>query len=196
MAHTLRKLIGDDDFFKSIRILVYGRPDPKPGNFTPQFGTTEGFLKIVNDVTGKDYKWFFDVYFYRAALPKVIATRDKGLLRVRWQTPDNLPFPMPLELRVDGKVVTLPMTDGTGQVPAARTRGRNDRSVVENPDAIRRDRQVPGVARCASGPNSGARPLISARNAGFSPSLTLPPPTPLSCRSGAGKPTLTFPQSV
>ena len=118
VAHTLRKLIGDDDFFKSIRILVYGRPDPKPGNFTPQFGSTQGFLQIVNDVTGKDYKWFFDVYFYRAALPRVIATRDKTLLRVRWQTPDNLPFPMPLELRVDGKVVTLPMTDGTGQVPA------------------------------------------------------------------------------
>ena len=54
VAHTLRKLIGDEAFFTSIRTLVYGRPDPKPGNFTPQFGTTQGYLKIVNDVTGKD----------------------------------------------------------------------------------------------------------------------------------------------
>ena len=118
VAHTLRQLIGDDAFFKSIRILVYGRPDPMPGNFTPQFGTTQGFLKIVNEVTGKDYKWFFDVYFYRAPLPKAVVTRENGMLTVRWQAPDNLPFPMPLDVRVDGKIVTLPMTDGTGETPA------------------------------------------------------------------------------
>jgi aminopeptidase N len=123
VAHTLRKLIGDDAFFKSLRTLVYGRPDPRPGNFTPQFGTTQGFLEIVNGVTGKDYKWFFDVYLYRAALPKVVATRENGRLKLRWQTPDNLPFPMPLDVRVDGKVVTLPMTDGTGEVPAEEHAG-------------------------------------------------------------------------
>lgn len=118
VAHTLRQLIGDDAFFKAIRILVYGREDPKPGNFTPQFGTTQGFLKIVNQVTGKDYKWFFDVYLYQAALPKVVSTQEGGTLRLRWQVPGNLPFPMPLDVRVDGRTVTLPMTDGTGQVPA------------------------------------------------------------------------------
>lgn len=119
VAHTLRKLIGDDAFFTSIRTLVYGRPDPRPGNFTPQFGTTPGFLKIVNGVTGKDYKWFFDVYLYRAALPKLVATRANGMLRVRWQTPDDLPFPMPLEVKIDGRTVTLPMADGTGEAPAS-----------------------------------------------------------------------------
>jgi aminopeptidase N len=118
VAHTLRKLVGDEAFFKSIRILVYGRPDPKPGNFTPQFGTTQRFLEIVNDVTGRDYKWFFDVYFYRAALPKVITTRENGMLKLRWQVPDHLPFPMPLDVRVDGKVVTLPMIGGAGETPA------------------------------------------------------------------------------
>ena len=118
VAHTLRQLIGDEAFFTSIRILVYGRPDPKPGNFTPQFGTTQGFLEIVNRVTGKDYKWFFDVYFYQAALPRVVTTRENGMLKVRWEVPGNLPFPMPLDVRVDGRVVTLPMTDGTGEIPA------------------------------------------------------------------------------
>lgn len=120
VAHTLRGLIGDEAFFKAIRILVYGRPDPKPGNFTPQFGTTQGFLKIVNDVTGKDYKWFFDVYLYQAALPKLIAEHDGGMLRLRWLTPNDLPFPMPVEVRVDGRIVTLPMTDGKGATPAAK----------------------------------------------------------------------------
>jgi aminopeptidase N len=123
VAHTLRKLIGDEAFFTSIRTLVYGRPDPRPGNFTPQFGTTQGLLDIVNRVTSKDYKWFFDVYLYRAALPKVIATRENGLLKLRWQTPDNLPFPMPLDVRIDGKVITLPMTNGTGETPASERAG-------------------------------------------------------------------------
>ncbi len=118
VAHTLRQLIGDEAFFTSIRTLVYGRPDPKPGNFVPQFGTTQGFLKIVNQVTGKDYKWFFDVYLYRAALPRLIETREGGMLKLRWQTPDNLPFPMPVDVRIDGRIVTLPMTDGSGETPA------------------------------------------------------------------------------
>lgn len=123
VAHTLRQLVGDAAFFTSIRTLVYGRPDPLPGNFVPQFGSTQGFLKIVNGVTGKDYKWFFDVYFYQAALPKVITTRENGLLKVRWDVPGNLPFPMPLDVRVDGKVVTLPMTNGTGETPAGARAG-------------------------------------------------------------------------
>ena len=123
VAHTLRRLIGDEAFFTSIRTLVYGRPDPLPGNFTPQFGTTQGFLQIVNRVTGKDYKWFFDVYFYQAALPKVLTTRENGMLKVRWDVPGNLPFPMPLDVRVDGTVVTLPMTDGTGETPATARAG-------------------------------------------------------------------------
>lgn len=118
VAHTLRKLIGDEAFFTSIRTLVYGRPDPRPGNFTPQFGTTQSFLQIVNRVTGRDYKWFFDVYFYQAALPKVVTTRRNGMLELRWEVPGNLPFPMPLDVRVDGKIVTLPMTTGTGETPA------------------------------------------------------------------------------
>src|SRR3546814_7683956 len=72
-------------------------------------------LKIVDEVTGEDYKWFFDVYFYQAKLPRLVQTREGGLLKLRWQVPGDLPFPMPVEVRVDGKVVTLPMTDGTGE---------------------------------------------------------------------------------
>ncbi|MCQ8140352.1 hypothetical protein NP564_24245, partial [Vibrio parahaemolyticus] len=58
VLHTLRALIGDEDFFKITRIAVYGRPDPKPGNFTTRYLGTKDYIKIVNDVTGKDYGWF------------------------------------------------------------------------------------------------------------------------------------------
>lgn len=118
VAHTLRQLVGDEAFFKSIRLLVYGRDDPRPGNFEPQFGTTQGFLDIVNGVTGKDYGWFFNVYLYQAKLPAVVQTREGGKVSLRWDVPGGLPFPMPLDVQVGGKIVTLPMTDGTGEVEA------------------------------------------------------------------------------
>jgi hypothetical protein len=45
------------------------------------------------------------------------------MLKVRWEVPGNLPFPMPLDVRVDGKVVTLPMTNGSGETPATEHAG-------------------------------------------------------------------------
>ncbi|HEV2679036.1 MAG TPA: M1 family metallopeptidase, partial [Rhodanobacter sp.] len=51
MLHSLRQLIGDKDFFASIRWLVYGRPDPKPGNFSPRYASTDDYVAIVDKVT-------------------------------------------------------------------------------------------------------------------------------------------------
>jgi aminopeptidase N len=117
VMHTLRALIGKEAFYRTIRMAVYGRDDPKPGNFQPQLLTTPDFVRIASAAAGRDLKWFFDVYMYCAALPKLVSTRDKQTLKIRWQTPDDLPFPMPLDVRVDGREVTLPMSDGTGSVP-------------------------------------------------------------------------------
>jgi aminopeptidase N len=73
-------------------------------------------VKIVNEVTGKDYGWFFDVYLYEPAPPELIETREGGDLLLRWKTPKDKPFPMPIEVKVGGKLVTLSMADGTGRV--------------------------------------------------------------------------------
>ena len=62
-------------------------------------------------------RWFFDVYFYRAGLPRLVSTREGDILKLRWQVPDNLSFPMPVDVRVNDRIVTLPMTDGTGTLP-------------------------------------------------------------------------------
>lgn len=110
--------MGDEDFFTALRILVYGRADPLPGNFQPQFGTTQGFLDIVNEVTGDDYGWFFQAYLYQAALPELVEARDGDRVTFRWVVADDLPFPMPLDVKVGDRVVTLPMTDKVGSVEA------------------------------------------------------------------------------
>jgi aminopeptidase N len=116
VMHTLRATIGDAAFFKAVRILVYGRPDPKPGNFAPRYATTKDFIAIVNDVTGKDYQWFFDAYFYQAKLPELRTARDGDDLVLSWKTPSGKAFPMPVEVKVGDKIVTAPMTDNTGRI--------------------------------------------------------------------------------
>jgi aminopeptidase N len=103
-----------------MRWLLYGRADPKPGNFRSGFATTQDFSDIVNRVTHKDYSWFFKVYLYRAALPRLVVGREENMLKLEWRTPDDLPFPMPVEVRVGESILTVPMTSGRGELPLGR----------------------------------------------------------------------------
>jgi len=116
VLHTLRALVGDEAFFKITRIAVYGTPNPRPGNFAPRYLSTKDFIKIVNQVTGKDYGWFFDVYLYEAQQPELLETRDGADLVLTWKTPKDKPFPMPVEVKVGDRIVTAPMTGGTGRI--------------------------------------------------------------------------------
>lgn len=110
IMHTLRNLIGDDAFFNAVRELVYGTDQPKPGNFTTIYRNTQDFIEIVNRRTGKDLSWFFDVYLYQPKLPKLVETRTEDSVTFSWNTPQNLPFPMPLEVSVNGEVQVLDIT--------------------------------------------------------------------------------------
>jgi len=114
--HTLRNLIGDEAFFAATKQLVYGTTDPRPGNFKPLYASTPDFIKAVNQATGRDYRWFFDVYLYSAALPALVATRDADGLNLRWKTQGDKPFPMPVEIRFNGRDRTLKMAGGQGHL--------------------------------------------------------------------------------
>jgi aminopeptidase N len=119
VAHTLRMTLGDEDFYESLRILTYGRPDPRPGNFEPQIRSTPQYNQIVNEVTGQNYDWFFNAYLYEASLPVLTESREGNRLNLSWSTPAGV-FPMPLDVSVNGEVRTVPMTGGRGslEVPA------------------------------------------------------------------------------
>ncbi|HEY0590309.1 MAG TPA: M1 family peptidase, partial [Thermoanaerobaculia bacterium] len=119
VLHALRNLIGDEAFFRAVRRLVYGTEDPRPGNFAPRFADTAELIGIVNDVTGRDFGWFFDVYVRSAALPELVVARDDAGLALSWKTGGDRPFPMPVEVRVANRIETVPMTDGRGRVALA-----------------------------------------------------------------------------
>jgi aminopeptidase N len=117
--HTLRGLIGDDAFFRTVRKLVYGTDQPRPGALTPRYGSTREFIALVNEASGRDLGWFFDVYMYQAELPELVATRADGKLNLSWKIQGDKPFPMPVEVRIGGKVETVEMKDGQGSVALA-----------------------------------------------------------------------------
>lgn len=118
IAHSLRLLIGDEAFFRSVTRLVYGTATPRPGGFRPRYGTTVEFLAIVNEETGRDLGWFFDAYLYQAALPDLRETREGDALTLEWVTGNGAAFPMPVEIEIDGRRQTLAITGGRGRVTA------------------------------------------------------------------------------
>ncbi len=116
ILHTLRGQIGDEAFFKAVRLLIYGRNDPKPGNFSPRYSSTKEFIQIVNQVTKKDWSWFFKGYLMHAALPELISKRNGNVLQLEWKLPDASVFPLPVEVNVNNKIVRVAMEKGQGQI--------------------------------------------------------------------------------
>ena len=114
--HSLRALIGDAAFGRALRRLVYGVEQPLPGQFQPRYASSREFITIVNKVTGRDLSWFFDVYLYQAALPELRSERRGDQLLLSWHTESQQVFPMPVEVLVGTRLVSLPMTDGQGQL--------------------------------------------------------------------------------
>ncbi len=144
VLHTLRYLIGDDKFFEITRRIVYGRPDPRPGNFKPRFGTTPEYIGIARQVTGQDLQWFFDVYLYSAALPELLSERTGDTLTLRWKTQDGRSFPLPVDLSIDGKVQRVAMPGGTATLSISAAA-----HVVLDPNAhvLRRSEAVEALQR-------------------------------------------------
>ena len=116
IMHTLRYLVGDEVLFPAITRLTYGTDDPQPGAIHPVNRATQDFRAILEEMTGKDLGWFFDAYFHQAALPELLAVRDGTDLLLAWQSPSELPFAMPVEVRVGDSIHRVPMTGGHGRI--------------------------------------------------------------------------------
>lgn len=106
--HTLRYLMGDEAFMKSLRRMAY--PEEEMETFTDgrqcRFASADDYINLVSDLSGEDMEWFFNVYLYSAELPELIREEQNGQTYLYWQTPDDLPFEIPVELKVDGELIT------------------------------------------------------------------------------------------
>jgi aminopeptidase N len=119
ILHTLRYLIGDEAFFKSLRRMAY--PDPamekvKDGRQF-RFATTDDFRHIAEQVSGMKLDWFFEVYLRQPALPRLVTETKGNTLVLRWDTPNGLKFPMPVEVQVGGQTRRVEMNQTEATIP-------------------------------------------------------------------------------
>ena len=118
IMHTLRWVLGDVDFLRVLRKLAY--PDPAKEKVTDgsqvRFSDTAEILAITERVSKKKLDWFFDVYLRQPAIPELVAEKKGDKLMLRWKTPDDLPFPMPVEVKVGEKTMRVAMPKGSAEV--------------------------------------------------------------------------------
>jgi aminopeptidase N len=82
-----------------------------------RFATTDDFLTIAETASGMKLDWFFEVYLRQPKLPKLIAEHDGNQLKLHWDVPDGLPFPMPIELQIGNATKRYEMLQGSLTVP-------------------------------------------------------------------------------
>ncbi len=126
VLHTLRYLIGDDAFFRSLRRMAY--PTKEMEGFTDGRQTrlvnTDDFLAIAEHESKMELDWFFELYLRQPKLPilktEVVRAADSATqkaLVLTWETPNDLPFPMPIDVVVDGKTQRVEIKSGRANVP-------------------------------------------------------------------------------
>ncbi len=118
--HTLRYLVGERELKRSLRFMAY--PDQslekETGGKHCRFVNTLDFKNTIETYSEKDLGWVFDVYAYQPKLPKLHYERGKDYILVSWEVPDNLYFPMPVEVKVDKKLYKLDLKRGPARVKA------------------------------------------------------------------------------
>lgn len=118
VLHSLRYLLGDVAFRTLLRTWTYPAP-PVPvtnARCRCRFVTTDDFVRHASRIAGRDLAWFFELYVRQPALPRLVTARQGDALELRWETPGSLPFPMPVEVRVNGVARRVEMPDGRARV--------------------------------------------------------------------------------
>ena len=116
VLHTLRWQLGDERFFTALRRFAY--PTEAAARATDgsqvRFVDTDDFVRLCSEIAEQDLGWFFEVYVRRAGLPRLSYRVEDGELRLRWQTPDDLPFHLPVPVQLRGEERRVAMPDGAG----------------------------------------------------------------------------------
>ncbi len=118
ILHTLRYLIGKETLLKALHKMVYPTPELERATDGRQcrFVGTDDFITLVNRLTGRDLSWFFEVYLRQPKLPRLVSERHGKRLSLRWQVPGDLPFPMPVEVKLGDRVRKVEMPGGHAEI--------------------------------------------------------------------------------
>ena len=109
-----------------------------------RFASTADVVTVFEGVSGEDLDWLFEAYLRQAELPRLLVEIEHGdgerTMELRWQVPGDLPFPMPVPVRLADRTAIVDMTDGvaTLQVPSGVE------PVIDPENWVLRDRPGPG----------------------------------------------------
>ncbi|WP_022835087.1 M1 family metallopeptidase [Salisaeta longa] len=130
ILHTLRYVVGADTLRRILRRFAYPTATARTatGGQQCRHVTTADFVQIAEEVSGRQLDGFFMAYLYEAELPELDVERSGRTLRLRWQTPDDVPFHVPVPVAVNGTVRRVAMPDGRASLtlPAPTTNVRID----------------------------------------------------------------------
>lgn len=119
ILHTMRYLMGRDKLLETFRKITYPTPEAEKiqDGTHCRFVTTDGFREALEAVSGQELQWLFDVYFHQPVLPQLKVERQPQSLKLCWEVPDERPFPMPVEVRINGKIRVLFMETPCQEIP-------------------------------------------------------------------------------
>lgn len=116
--HALRYVVGWETLKRSMRLFAY--PDPAKEKISDgsqcRFVDTEDFITLIEELSGKDLDWFFEMYLRQTELPDLYSKQDDKYLTLEWKTPDDLYWPMPVEVKVDGRMYIADLSKGPGKI--------------------------------------------------------------------------------
>ena len=131
VLHTMRYLFGKDKVIEGMRRLLYPTEawTRKTGGDQCRFVTTADVKTVYEKVIGQDLTWLFEVYVRQPHLPQLRQQHKDGQLTLTWDVPQDLPFPMPVPVKLDGKWVRVEMGAEGGSISV-----KKDQKVEVDPE--------------------------------------------------------------
>ena len=137
ILHTLRWLLGDEDFFVALKRMAYPDPALEKTNdgSACRFATTDEIRAIAEEVSGRELDWFFEVYLRQPELPRLETRVERGELRLEWKAGERT-FPMPVEVQIGSALARVECPEGKGSVAL----GKQDHAVDPRGWLLREER--------------------------------------------------------
>jgi len=145
MLHSLRRYIGEDAFWAGTRRLIYDTAEPWSLNYPIQsrYRSTEDFIAIMSDEANEDIAWIVETYLREAGMPELVTEQTDDALTLSWKVPGDRPFPMPVEVNVDGELITVDLASGAQSVSV----DKNARVIIDPDSKILRS--LPIIGDCS-----------------------------------------------
>ena len=119
--HTLRGLIGEEAFWRSVRRLIYGTADPWSLSYPlqPTRRSNDDFVRIASEEYGQNLSWFFDMYLGQAAIPLLVQQRNEDGVSFSWPHNPEANFTIPIRVTQDGRATEYAVPSTGERFPLA-----------------------------------------------------------------------------